>query len=452
MSNFINGWSNRRFYVLLLGGWMLFGGTAFAAWQAGVARVDITPTEPIWLGGYGAHTHPSEGIRQHIFVKALALVDDQGHRLVLVSSDLLGFPCEVADPIAARVEKQFGIPRERLILNSSHTHSAPAIGHALNLAYPYGDADRAVILRYTDRLEDQVVATVGRSLQDLQPAELSFEQGLAGVAVNRRRVGHREYPGPVDQDVPVLAVRGVDGRLRAIVFGYACHNTVLNDYQVSGDWAGYAQAALETAHPEAQAMFIQDCGADANPLPRRSVELAQGYGQIIAAAVEDVLGHPMRPVRGPAGATLARVDLPLEPPPSRAELESRLSSTDVYKQRHARLMLQVLDRDGKLPDRYPYPIEVWQFGKDLTFIVLGGEVVADYALRFKHQYGVDDVWVAGYSNDVFAYIPSRRVRLEGGYEGSEAMIVYGLPAPFTWAVEEVIAEKVDELVKQLRGE
>lgn len=431
---------------------LLSGLPASAVWQAGVARVDITPTEPIWLAGYGARTRPSEGVRQHIFVKALALQDDQGNRTILVSSDLLGFPREVSDPIAARVEKQFGLPRERLLFNSSHTHSAPVIGHMLLPAYPFGETELTVIQRYTDRLQDQVAEMIGRSLHDLKPADLSFEQGLAGVAVNRRRVGHRDYPGPVDQDVPVLAVRGPDGSLRAIVFGYACHNTVLDDYQVSGDWAGYAQAALEKAHPEAMAMFIQGCGADANPLPRHSVDLAERYGETIAAATEEVLKGKMRPLHGPLGAAFVLVDIPFQPPPSRQELQSRMNGTDVYARRHAQLMLHILDRDGKLPDHYPYPIEVWQFGKDLTLITLGGEVVVDYSLRFKRQYGFDNVWVAGYSNDVFAYIPSQRVLLEGGYEGGGAMLVYGQPAPFTWAVEETIAEKVDEVVKRLRAQ
>jgi hypothetical protein len=76
----------------------------------------------------------------------------------------------------------------------------------------------------------------------------------------------------------------------------------------------------------------------------------------------------------------------------------------------------------------------------------------DYSLRFKHQYGADNLWVAGYSNDVFAYIPSLRVLREGGYEGGGAMLAYGQPAPFAWAVEETIAEKVDEVVKRLRGQ
>ena len=114
-------------------------------------------------------------------------------------------------------------------------------------------------------------------------------------------------------------------------------------------------------------------------------------------------------------------------------------------------MLSILDRDGKLATRYPYPVQVWQFGKGMTWIILGGEVVVDYSLRFKKQYGWDNVWVAGYSNDVFAYIPSVRILKEGGYEGASAMLGYGQPGPFAEPIEEVIAGKVDELVRRTGG-
>ena len=421
-----------------------------AAWEAGVARVDITPSQPIWMGGYAARTHPSEGVRQHIFVKALALKDDTGAVTVLVTSDLLGFPGEVSAPIFARVQQKFGLPRERVALNSSHTHSAPVVGNMLSPAYPLSDADMNVIRTYTAHLQDQVVEVIGKSIENLAPAELSFEQGFAGVAVNRRRVGHREYPGPVEQDVPVLAVRAPDHSLRAIVFGYACHNTVLSDYQINGDWAGYAQAELEKSYPSAVAMFVQDCGADANPMPRHTVELAVNYGETIAAAVDQVLHAKMRTVQGPLTVAFVSVNLPFQKAPSREELESRTHSKDALLRRHAELMLQILDRKGKLPDHHSYPIEVWQFGKDLTFIALGGEVVVDYSLRFKREYGFDKLWVAGYTNDVFAYIPSRRVLKEGGYEGGGAMIAYGQPAPFTPDVEEIVAQGVASLMTRVQ--
>jgi neutral ceramidase len=424
--------------------------SSFAGWQAGTARVDITPSQSIWMGGYAARTHPSEGVRQHIFVKALALKDETGAVTVLVTSDLLGFPGEVSAPIFSRVQQHFGLARERVVLNSSHDHSAPVVGHMLSPAYPYGEAEMKVVSAFTTRLQDQVVEAIGKAIQNLAPAELSFEQGLAGVAVNRRRVGHREYPGPVEQDVPVLAVRAPDNTLRAIVFGYACHNTVLDDYQINGDWAGYAQVELEKRYPGASAMFIQDCGADANPMPRHSVELAEHYGETIATAVDQVLNAKMRPVQGPLTAAFVSVDLPFQKPPSRGELGNSTHAKNLLVQRHARLMLQILDRDGKLPDHHSYPIQVLQFGKDMTFIALGGEVVVDYSLRFKRKYGFDTLWVAGYSNDVFAYIPSRRVLEEGGYEGGGAMIAYGQPAPFTSDVEEIVARGVDSLMTRVR--
>ncbi len=189
-------------------------------WQAGVARIDITPKEPIWLAGYGSRNKPSEGVLQNIYAKALALEDETGARAVLVTSDLLGFVREVSDPIAARVLKQYGVPRDRLALNASHTHSGPVISKMLRPAYPYGPELQAVIDRYTARLIDQVVEVIGNAIHNLAPAVVSFSHGLAGFAVNRRRVGHREYPGPVDHDVPVLAVRSAKGALRAAVFGY----------------------------------------------------------------------------------------------------------------------------------------------------------------------------------------------------------------------------------------
>ncbi len=430
---------------------LLATGFASGAWRAGTARVNITPQEPIWLAGYGARTKPSEGVLQDIYAKALALQNDTDPPAVIVTSDLLGFTSQMAATVADGVAKKYGLPRERLVLNASHTHSAPVTGQLLRPAYPLDDLQVAVVRRYTDKLLDQVVDLIGASLRNLAPAQLAFDQGSAGFAVNRRRVTLRQLPGPVDHDVPVLSVRTADGKLAAVVFGYACHNTVLSDYVINGDYAGFAQEAIEKDHPGATALFVAGCGADANPLPRRSVDLARAYGKILAVSVEEVLGRKMKPVGGPLVPVFDRVDLPFQKPPSREEFQQRLQDSDSSRRRHARYMLDILERDGRLPDRYPYPVQVWQFGRDLTFLALAGEVVVDYALRFKNLYGWNNTWVAGYSNDVFAYIPSLRVLREGGYEGGGAMIGYGQPAPFGAAVEETIAEKVDEVVRRARG-
>src|SRR4030095_10048633 len=107
------------------------------------------------------------------------------------------------------------------------------------------EAQQEVINKYTAKLLPQVVDTIGRAIKDMSPATISFGQGLAGCAVNRRRAGRRDLPGPVDHDVPVLRISGPDNKLRAIVFGYACHATSLSGYEVSGDWPGFTQEELE---------------------------------------------------------------------------------------------------------------------------------------------------------------------------------------------------------------
>lgn len=433
--------------VTLLAVWAA-AAPAFArtGWNAGVAKVLITPHESIWMAGFGFRNKPSEGVRQDIFVRALALRDETAKISVLVTLDLSSIDYGMAEELAAQCRQRYGITRDRLALNISHTHSGPVAGLKPLPLYGLSGAQKEIVDRYTAGLMRTTVDAVGAAVQNLSPATLHFEQGLAGIAVNRRRVGRRSLPGPVDHDVPTLAVRDPAGRLRAIVVGYACHATTLNDYLIGNDWPGYALETLEKAHAGVTALFVQGCGADANALPRAGEDLSRKRGEILAAAVEQVLNAKMKPLTGPLRTAFERVDLPFHNLLTREELQTRLEDTVPAIRNCARYLLGVLDRDGKFPDRYPYPVQVWQFGKGLKLIALGGEVVADYALRLKGRHGFDDTWVAGYSNDVPAYIPSRRVLEEGGYEGGDAMIYFGHAGRFGRAVEEIIVEKVNDLV------
>ena len=167
------------------------------------------------------------------------------------------------------------------------------------------------------------------------------------------------------------------------------------------------------------------------------------YGKILATSVDLVLHAKMRSVSGPLKTAFERVDIPFQTPPSKAELQTRLKAKDSDIRSQAERMLRVIERQGRLPDHYPDPVQVWQFGRDLKFIALGGEAVVDYSLRLKAQYGWEDTWVAAYSNDVFAYVPSVRVLKEGGYEARG-----GDGGPFSPFTEEIIVEKVHDLVRR----
>ena len=111
-------------------------------------------------------------------------------------------------------------------------------------------------------------------------------------------------------------------------------------------------------------------------------------------------------------------------------------------------MLEQLDQGTTFAQSYPYAILVWKLGADQLWICLAGEPVVDYALKFRARYG-PTTWTAGFAHDLTAYIPSRRVWEEGGYEGG-ALGEYGLPA-MRWApdVEDRITACVERLVASL---
>ena len=425
-----------------------------AGWQAGIATVDITPHESIWLAGYAARTKPSESVRMPIHAKALALRDDAGTLSVVVTVDLVGIRREMIEPIAERAGRELHIARERILFNASHTHSAPVAGDPTvyePLMGTYLEAQKAAIARYTEALPNLIYSAIAKAAADLHPATLWFEQGYAGFAVNRRRVGRRDLPGPVDHDVPVLAVKTDDTHYLAIVFGYACHNTVMDDYTVHGDYAGYAQHDLETRFPGATALFVQGGGADANPLPRRRVQDLERYGTILADAVEDTVKAPMKPVTGPIRAAIETTPVTFEGPFDRARWQAEAASPTKPVALHGQRMLAILDRGGSIATSRPYMVQAWQFESGLTLLALAGELTVDYALRFKAQYGPDTTWIAGYSNDVFGYIPSLRVWKEGGYEGGESFRFSTFPGRLTPDIEDRVTGAVERVMGKVRG-
>jgi hypothetical protein len=299
-------------------------------------------------------------------------------------------------------------------------------------------------------LQNKVLQTIDAAIADLKPAQLAWGSGTATFAVNRRNNPAAQVPqlraegklrGPFDHDVPVLAVRDSAGKLQAAVFGYACHATTLSGFQWCGDYPGYAQIELEKFQPGCQAMFWAGCGADQNPLPRRTVELAMDYGRQLAAAVTDVLAKEMKPLAPKLAADFREIDLPFADLPTREQIEQDAKSQNRYTAARAKLLLSQM-ADGKpLSPTYPYAVQVWRLGDDIQFITLGGEVVVDFALRLKKELRGPRTWVAGYSNDVMAYIASRRVLQEGGYEGGGAMVYYGLPTTWTLESEDLIVEE-----------
>ena len=423
-----------------------------AAWKAGVATAVITPQQAMWMAGYANRTNVSQGKFDDLHAKVLALEDERGGRMVFVTLDLIGIPRTMRKSLEARVEKAWQLPAGGLLLNASHTHSGPEFRVGRVPADDDNYKPSSLGDSYGRDLEDKLFALIGQALESRAPARLAYSSARCGFAMNRRlptKSGYANSPypeGPVDQSVPVLRVEGADGKLLAVLFGYACHNTTLALYQFSGDYAGYAQQYFEADHPGVTALFMLGCGGDQNPYPRGTVELAQKHGRALATAIEAALVTTLKAVNGPLRSAYGEIQIDYAPAPTREEFTARLASKDKYEAAHAKRMLERLDKGEKLPTRYPYPVQVVRFGDVLTMVALGGEVVVDYSLRLKRELTGTAVWVAGYSNDVMGYIPSVRVLKEGGYEAGGAMRFSTThPGPWAESVEERIVKQVHEL-------
>ena len=412
------------------------------------------------MAGYGNRDHPAAEKVHDLHVKALALEDAAGGKLVLLTSDLVGLPRGLSEAVAAEVRKRTGLPRERLLLTCSHTHCGPVLRNGLADMYDMPPEEQKKIGPYTDRLQGWMVEAIVEALQDLKPARLALGKGTARFAVNRREptpkgiINGYNPSGPVDHDVPVLRVETPEGKLRAVVFGYACHNTTMQFYRWCGDYAGFAQIDLEEKHPGALALFWIGCGADANPLPRSKLELCEKYGRELADAVEGVLSGTMTPVDGPCAARYATVALPFDELPTKDKLAADLLSKQTAARKRAERLLKVLEDGGKIHDEYRrYPVQVWRLGRELVWVALGGEAVVDYDLRLKKELGDRPaVWITAYANDVMAYIPSERVLKEGGYEGDTSQIPYGMPAKWAPGIEGKIVGKVHDLVGEVKAD
>ncbi len=435
---------------------LFFAASALAAdYRAGVGRIDITPAQSIWMSGYASRTHPSEGVIAPLFAKALAIEDSKGVRIVIVTTDLIGLPRSISDVVAARVEKQFNLDRSQILFNSSHTHTGPIVRPNLIAMFNLNEADDQVLKEYAQKLTGDLVSVIAAAIGDLAPAQILYGVGEAGFAMNRRAMtpngvkGGVNPKGPTDHSVPVFKIVRPDGSLRAVLFGYACHNTTLTGefYKLSADYAGFAQAEIEAAHPGVTALFFMLCGGDQNPNPRSTLDLAQRHGKELGSSVNHMLSHHLSPVHGKIRTAFQLTDLAFAPH-TRETFEKLKSDPNPTQRKTAEAMLRAYD-DGRPVRSVAYPVQAIRFGKVVTILALGGEVVIDYDLRAKHEYPKENLVVAGYSNDVMCYIPSKRVLSEGGYEARDSMVYYGQPGPFTPEVEETIFDAVHRVMKRV---
>ncbi len=438
--------------------------SAAELWRVGVSKVDITPDEPVRLSGYASRVESSSGVADPIAARAMVIspasTEDDNRSLVLVSIDAIGVSSVMTVAVAHWLEEQYAIPRSQLAISSSHSHSTPhQDGLLKNLFFvPSTDEQIAASKRYTVKLQQAIEQAIAAAMETRAPAQLSIGNTEAKFAINRRALARGipsgiglQSDGPMDHRVRLLIVRNTDGGLLGATFMYACHCTTPGaNEQVSGDWAGLSANRLEQLHPDSVWLPVIGCGADANPHPRGTYEMAQQHAAEMVTAIEERLTSTEQMT------SLADVPFPvahfgyagIAPELPSAELiEQRKQSENPVERVWAEHMLATLKAMGRLPETYPMPIHTWQFGDLLTWVFLGGEVVVDYQFLIEKELTSKETWVAAYTDDVFAYVASERMRAQGGYEVDTSMLYYLQPGRWQSGTQSLIVRRVREILQ-----
>lgn len=436
-----------------------------ATLSAGTARIDVTPPVGTAMGGYASRDHGAEGIHDPLFAKALALGDGTT-TLLLLTCDIISFNYRFTDPLRARIAETTGVPAGNVLVSNSHTHSGPLTWGVLG--------EDQVDAEYMAVLERKLTSIAELAVAQMRPATVGFARREVRVGYNRRAMSPDEplqgapMRGPLAPHVDVMAVRDEAGEVLAAWFCHAAHAVVLggDNYLISADYPGAAQAAVEALHPGCTAMFAQGCCGDINAVRSRpgTFEEVRSRGYLLGGAVISAIEEAKPLDEVTLAAAKGCIELPLQDPPPADELEAELAEL-----RPARAAAEA---EG---DRVQEQVLRWRIlrreemlelaraqAKDLTrrfdvtafrigpgaIVGLPGEVLVEYAGWIERDSPFTPTIVAAYTNGMVGYVATASAIVRGGYEVDTSFDYYG-GLPLRPEVEPVVLAGVAEVLGKL---
>lgn len=433
---------------------------------SGTAVRDITPPLGYRLHGHAARTGLTNAVHDRLCLKALSIGDGE-RRVFVVTSDLLFLDPALAAAIKQDACRELGLAPEQVLLTAAHVHTGPFV------CATTPEEERQVPPGYLGELRRKTVEALREAAEHEEPVTLSWSRAEADIGVINRRlltpygIEMRPNPsGPVDREVLTLATRGRDGRLRAILFNYACHpTTIATDIaEVSADFPGAAQRLLEARHPGAVALFVNGCCGDVRPnlvadgqFRGGSFEDVDRMGKALAEAVSAALGRATPVAEGAVEGRLETVELPLaldllpDTPehleqaaahhlrrPKRDEAVSgawHTPSDEPAVSEWKAEMAGRLARGEAMPVSVPMEVQVLAVG-GMRLVGLAGEIMVEIGLRIKATSG-GGALVCSCANGVKGYIPTAAALDEGGYE-AKSFLYRKYPAPYASNAADVL--------------
>ena len=435
--------------------------------EAAFGKVSITPpindVYPDFFFGI-----PS-GVLDDVYARIGIIRASDAPALVL-AVDTLGFGVAEIAELEEVIGNITGIPPTRILITGSHSHSAPILC-PVDLFGGFSP--------YFDGLCERVGKLAKDLLSRMETVTLSFGKSSCDFNVNRRLITPEgtcvSGPNPngvVDKSVPILACHRPDGSLAGVFFSYCCHPTILLGPEVSGDYPGQTQLALEARHLQSVALYLPGMFGNVRPnLSDRDGRFRKGTtldamrcGSMLADAVDEALKVCEPVLVDTIHTRRIRCPLPLAQPPSHQTLDEiaaqAVKSAQVSDEEKAgrsayyagnqlamRQWVQQIRLEQvecRVPTTVDYTFSRWDIG-DVRWITFSGEFFLEYGLYAQSLLGADRTFTLGYTQGCQTYVPTAQALAEGGYEPN-AYKRWGQSAPFALAVEEAVKAVIRELV------
>jgi hypothetical protein len=426
-------------------------------YRVGVSKFDITPplswieAGRIYLWGYGFRTKPADSIRDRLWVRALAVEDESGARIVLVSLDSCAVDQAFTTAVRSRLFVSRNLPHRCLAINLTHTHSAP-VAVSIPTWNPGADAPDP---EYLEFLEQKVVLAAEAALDSAQPAELIMNRSETWIGHNRHqaRLSAPTSPGAWDRTLDVLKAVDLQGQLIAVAFFHGCHAVFLKGQSISADYPGVARDEIESA-VGGTALFFQGFAGTVNPLGKDMIATGKRLGQEVLS----LLANPGKSLSGPISTNLMHLQLPFQPVAPEVFQQASSQEADSNLRRWANAMLA---QGKEIPTSLPVLLQAIRIGIPPNGWLLAAsahEVVAEYADPLRAILPEIPTTLIGYTNFCLSYIPTRQIIEEPGhrpfpfssnYEGTNSFTWYGQPAPLAPQVDELFIQANTSLLKKV---
>jgi len=375
-------------------------------------------------------------------VTALAISSGK-QTVVVVGADLCGLGYDFVTSVKQEVNRKYHLPAAAVMVNSSHTHFGPVAQHWP--AWPEF-VQQPDSLYMNGILRPAIVKAIGAAIKAMQPADLYFGRGKTAIGANRALTGDNV---PYDNDVDVLRAVTKKDQQQTVLFLTGCHAVFKNEgaegFTISPNFPGVTRKLLTDKNNISNAIFVQGCGGDINPVDDNHQRTAAA----LAADVTAVLNQPLQKIQGPISFYMDSVNFPVKKWTEQEMLafrkENDKGNENVEEEKNVRWADHMLNlnKANKIPASMPVYIQTFNVG-NWKLIGLSREVVTDYSLGIKKLWPGKLVSVAGYCNDVSSYLPTSRHINAHTYEGFGSFFWYAQPAIFPESVYETVIDKVKQ--------